>query len=151
MGSSKKQILLMPVLGWVCELRTFYLFYRFNKDALCCMFARFSRLEVATAVVLSRGVGRTSLRTHVDMFHIFVKWPESRVKALSNGLLLGGTLHLLDYPFSLEWMLFTGIPLAWPQALSSRKATATGQNFSLHNPPFWLKLTDSPIREVDTF
>ena len=29
-------------------------------------------LEVATAVVLSRGVGRTSLRTHVDMFHILL-------------------------------------------------------------------------------
>ena len=31
------------------------------------------------------------------------------------------------------------VGLAWPQALSSRKTTATGQN------------TDSPVREVDTF
>ena len=42
--------------------------------------------------------------------------------------------------------------IAWPQALSSRKTTATGQTFSLQNLPSWLKLLDySPIREVDTF
>ena len=38
--------------------------------------------------------------------------------------------------------------LAWPQDLSSRKTTATGQNnFSAYSP--FLAL-DSPIREVDT-
>ena len=30
--------------------------------------------------------------------------------------------------------------LAWPQALNSRKTTATGQKFSLHNLPSLLKL-----------
>ena len=30
--------------------------------------------------------------------------------------------------------------LAWPQALSSRKTTATGQKFYLHDLPSWLKL-----------
>ena len=40
--------------------------------------------------------------------------------------------------------------IAWPQALSLRKTTITGQTISLILSPF-LAQTDSPIREVDTF
>ena len=75
------------------------------------------------------------------------------VKSLSRIILISmrkisGLSVFNFFLFIFRQKRLNGCCLVWPQALSSRKTTATRQNFLCLAQT---QIADSPIREVDTF